>query len=128
MRTDISAAHNQVQLLLRSHGDIISSVSARLKQRLAENEASLLESISQLNSQCSQLSEDKECSKAENKRLVGVIQQMESQHQQSEETNQNILSELKGELNGIKTNTFYIMHDHTHTPHTRAHTHTCTHT
>ena len=102
MRTDISTAHSQVQLLSRSHSDIISSVSARLKQRLAKNEASLLESISQLNSQCSQLSEDKESSKAENKRLVSVIRQMESQHQQSQETNKNTLSELKGELNGIK--------------------------
>lgn len=106
MRTDISTAHSRVQLLSRSHSDIISSVNVRLKQRLAENEALLLESISQLNSQCSQLSEDKESSKAENKRLVSVIQQMESQHQQSEETNKNTLSELKGELNGIKTYTF----------------------
>ena len=111
MKTDISTARNQVQLLSRSHSDVISTVNVRLKQRLAENQVLLLENISRLKRQYSQLNEDKESSEAENKRLVSVIQQMESQHQQLEETNKSTISELKGELNGIKF----------------THTHTCTH-
>ena len=101
MKTDISTAHNQVQLLSKSHNDVITTVNTRLKQKLAENVVLSQENISKLKARCSQLLEDKENSEAENKRLVNTIQQIELQHRQSEETNKSTFSELKGELNGI---------------------------
>jgi len=100
IKTDVSAAHKQVQLLSQSHIDIITSVRVRLKQRLVKEEASSVENISQLNSQCTQLSEDKRRSEAENKKLVSVIQQMESQCKQLEKANKTTVSELEGKLNG----------------------------
>ena len=101
MRTDISTAHSQVQLLSRNCNDIISMANSRLKQRLAENKVLSLEKISQLNTRCNQLCEDKEYSEAENKRLHNSMKQMESWYQQSEETNKNVISGLQGELNGM---------------------------
>ena len=101
MRTDIGTAHNQVQLLSRNCNNIISMANSRLKQRLAENKVLSLEKISQLNTRCNQLCEDKEYSEAENKRLHNSMKQMESWYQQSEETNKNVISGLQGELNGM---------------------------
>ena len=102
MRTDISTAHNQVQLLSRNCNDIIAMASTRLKQRLGEYKALTLEKTSQLNTRCDRLSEDKENSEAENKRLLNCMKEMESQYRQSEEANRNVISELQGDLNGMK--------------------------
>lgn len=101
MKTDIFTTYNQVQLLSKNHGDIISIVTAKLKQRLAENESLLVEKITQLTIQCDQLSQDKDNGETENKGLVHAMQEMESQYRHSEETNKLKTSELRGELNGI---------------------------
>ena len=107
MRTDISTAHGQVQLLSKNCNDIISMASSRLKQRLGEYKALTLEKTSQLNTWCDRLSEDKENCEAENKRLLNCMKEMESRYRQSEETNRNAISELQGDLNGMK---FFCLH------------------
>ena len=101
MRTDISTAHGQVQLLSKSHSDIIIRANTKLKERLVENQALLLERICQLQTQCDRLSQEKEDSAVENKRLVKAMQEMESQHRHSEETSKSRTSELNEKLNGI---------------------------
>ena len=111
LKTDVSTAHNQVQLLSKNYDDVVAMVTARLKQRLAENEAMSVEKMSQLQMQCGQLSQDREDSEAESKRLVDAIQLMESQLQQSEETNKSITSKLQGELNGINKCSFLLLYD-----------------
>ena len=102
MKTDISTTCNQVQLLSKNHGDIISMVTAKLKQELAKKESLLLQKITQLTMQCDQLSQEKENSEAENKGLVHAMQEMQSRCRQFEEANKVTTSELRGELNGIK--------------------------
>ena len=101
IKTDISTVHKQTQVLSESHVNILTSVSVRLKQRLVEEKALWIENISQLSSQCTQLSEDNKRNKTENKRLVSVIQQMELQCEQLKEANKIAVSELEGKLNGI---------------------------
>ena len=110
IKTDISTAHKQTQVLSESHVNILTSVSVKLKQRLVEEKALWIENISQLSSQCTQLSEDNKRNETENKRLISVIQQMELQCEQLKEANKIAVSELEEKLNGINIRCIIYMH------------------
>jgi len=99
-KRDISTARSQLQTLSREQYDSISSVAAKVKLTLTENQSILLDRISQLSTQYNQLWKVKQNMGNENKRLMDSIKECESQLSQKEEEDKIVMSQLRKEING----------------------------
>jgi len=109
-KRDISTARSQLQTLSREQYDSISSVVAKIKLTLTENQSILLDRMSQLSTQYDQLWKVKQNKDNENKRLVDSIKECESQLSQKEEEDKIIVSQLRKEIDGKTILCYYSVY------------------